>query len=99
MMLPPVIVCSTRTLRGITLFECEADSWGRWEIFWANPDTLELTFLEGEGHNKSFGKNLTTNPGELVVKFRDSNGVEVVKAVAVISDLQLCNKANHCYRV
>ena len=95
----PVVVCSTRKRNGLTLFECEADSWGKWEIFWANPDTQELTFLDWQGHNNSYGKHLTTNPGELVVKFRAANGAVVIMAVAVISDLQLCTAANHCYRV
>lgn len=95
----PVVTCLTRAANGLTMFECEADSWGSWELSWKNPDTLELTFLEWEAHNKSIGKQLTTNPGELVVKYSDANGNVVVKTIEIISTLQLCKAANHCYIV
>lgn len=95
----PVVTCRTRIWKELTLFECEADSWGRWELSWVNPDTSELTFLDWDGYNKSFGKHLTTDPGELVVKFWDINGNGVVKVVAVNTHLQPCKVANHCYRV
>ncbi len=98
--LPPAQVsCATHFRNGDTHFECEADSWGKWQLSWRNPDTAEMTILQWEAHNRAIGKVLTTNPGELVVTFWGSNGEAVTKVVEVSSPLLPCRKINNCFRV
>ena len=95
----PTFACETRVWNGETLFECEADSWGKWQLSWENPDTAEMYIVLWEAHNKSIGKKLTTNPGEFVVKFWDADGQVVTRTVLVSSTLQPCREYNNCFRV
>lgn len=77
---------------------CEANSWGRWEVYHVSETGEILDFRNAVMYNDSLGVVFTTNPVELYVIFYDHNGTKADVWLHIDSNLKSCVPANKCFR-